>query len=189
MPHEFIGWWRERYGETAPLGYLLRGAEGQRWLRVHSLPGSKRYAETDAEWTELLTRSKAVAAEVLGIGEQAWLLVPRYLPESGADSGPLELDCFAKPLPLLARFESGSAEEAEVIGIFGLRVEWRSSDFDELLRAVADDRERATFVSCATGEVVAPYDGGVDLILTNQSRRDALRDRYRDWLSTHPQGL
>jgi hypothetical protein len=29
----------------------------------------------------------------------------------------------------------------------------------------------------------------IDVILSSSGERDALRDRYRDWLSTHPAGF
>ena len=31
--------------------------------------------------------------------------------------------------------------------------------------------------------IVAPYDGGIDFIIFNDVKRQALRDKYRDWLS------
>ena len=37
--------------------------------------------------------------------------------------------------------------------------------------------------------VYHPYDGGADVLTTLAPRRDALRARYRDWLSPHPGGL
>lgn len=32
-----------------PIGHHLRRAFAERWVRFHSLPGSKRYPESDAE--------------------------------------------------------------------------------------------------------------------------------------------
>ncbi|MHC5703306.1 DUF3885 domain-containing protein [Streptomyces tirandamycinicus] len=36
--------------------------------------------------------------------------------------------------------------------------------------------------------LVHPYDGGVDVIATSRSERDAFRARHPDWLSQHPGG-
>jgi hypothetical protein len=40
----------------------------------------------------------------------------------------------------------------------------------------------------ATG-LFAPYDGGVDMILENSEQRDEFKAKYKDWLSSYPQGL
>jgi hypothetical protein len=74
---DFAALWRGWFPDVPPVGHLLRDAYPERWLRVHSLPGSKRYAGTDAEWGELLRRMNAVATDVLGEGacalvEPAW---------------------------------------------------------------------------------------------------------------------
>jgi hypothetical protein len=37
--------------------------------------------------------------------------------------------------------------------------------------------------------VLHPYDGGMDVILESPGARDALRARFRDWLSKHSEGL
>jgi hypothetical protein len=37
-------WWNNHYPEAPPVGFLLRQVYSDRWLRIHSLPGSKRYA-------------------------------------------------------------------------------------------------------------------------------------------------
>ncbi|WP_420377890.1 DUF3885 domain-containing protein [Streptomyces filamentosus] len=34
-----------------------------------------------------------------------------------------------------------------------------------------------------------PYDGGADVFLATPEERDRTRDRYPDWLSSHPSGL
>ena len=44
-----------------------RGGTGQRWVRFHSLPGSKRYADDEEEYAELMCRHLAVLAELLSL--------------------------------------------------------------------------------------------------------------------------
>ena len=34
-----------------------------------------------------------------------------------------------------------------------------------------------------------PYDGGGDFILSSNSERNALKNKYKEWLSAHPEGL
>lgn len=37
--------------------------------------------------------------------------------------------------------------------------------------------------------IVAPYDGGVDIILDTTENRDKIKSRYQDWLSPREDGL
>lgn len=41
--------WTTYFSELAPVGHVLRKALPDRWLRVHSLPQSKRYPESDVD--------------------------------------------------------------------------------------------------------------------------------------------
>jgi len=58
--------WKAHLGDLAPVGHLMRVALPDRWLRIHSLPDSKRYAETADEYAELLRRHNEVVSEILG---------------------------------------------------------------------------------------------------------------------------
>ncbi len=48
---------------------------------------------------------------------------------------------------------------------------------------------RAMWVHSSTGEVFAPYDGGVDVVFSSVERRDLHRQRFSAWLSSRPDGL
>lgn len=66
---------------------------------------------------------------------------------------------------------------------------WVVGVADELIRAAALDRLHPVVVNLASGRAYAPYDGGADLFFMNEWERDAARQAYSDWLSTHPSGL
>ena len=51
--------WRTRWGEN-PVAYELRDRHADRWVRFHSLPQSKRYAETEDEYEIILDRHHQV---------------------------------------------------------------------------------------------------------------------------------
>jgi hypothetical protein len=55
---EFNADWHRLRAGLFPIGYLLRRDGATHWLRFHSLPASKRYAETPDEWQILLSRRK-----------------------------------------------------------------------------------------------------------------------------------
>src|SRR4051812_31653062 len=56
--------WTARWPEGPPVGWLLRGAVPERWVRFHSLPGSRRYAGSVAEEDEVLRRHLVVLKEL-----------------------------------------------------------------------------------------------------------------------------
>jgi hypothetical protein len=60
---------------------------------------------------------------------------------------------------------------------------WRSNSKNDILRAIADDEIRAMFICPSKNCIVAPYDGGVDIIVDSSKKRDELKVQYRDWLS------
>ncbi len=66
---------------------------------------------------------------------------------------------------------------------------WEIDKHNDLLRAIADDETRALFVSMEKNVLVAPYDGGIDLILKDSETRDNYKKKYKQWLSERDDGL
>ncbi len=182
--------WKTFYGSAPPVTHLLRDVILDRWLRIHSLPESKRYAETPDEYSILLLRHNTVATEVLGSQTPCLLLVGRYAEHS-------EVDIHSQILPQLqsvrfALFTSliDPTEPDLIINVWYALVVWSSNQFDNIIKAVADGNEaNILFVSLETGEAYAPYDGGADLFLISSERQSQLKQQFRQWLSKHPQGL
>jgi hypothetical protein len=89
--------WARVWGDCRPGSYELRGCLHDRWVRFHSLPGPKRYADDEAEYAEILRRHLAVLSELLSLdgGDQSCELVvvtaswsgPRPTPRA-AELGP-----------------------------------------------------------------------------------------------------
>lgn len=183
----FPDWWKDRFGDVLPLGYLLRQAFSERWFRIHSLPESRRYAEDDGERRILLDRQEKLASELLSPNTPCIAVVPHY-----------------DPLPLGSRHElaqfPGVAFSCQLRGkldpddshdVFFLVAEipWDFTAMKPALLAVADEDLRALWANRDTGEVFAPYAGGVDVILATFERRYALNMQYSHWLSPRADGL
>lgn len=169
--------WRSFYGERDPIAYLLRQNDTDFWLRVHSLPESKRYAQNEAETREILRRHHLLASEVLA-DDACILFFPSYASK--------------KFSALFRGFNSeifASYIEPEITLCAAL-TQWKTGAFDEILRCAANDEFRyISFLNTRSGEIFAPYDGGADLFLMSATRRDTLRARFHNWLSSHPQGV
>ncbi|WP_440357023.1 DUF3885 domain-containing protein [Melissospora conviva] len=69
------------------------------------------------------------------------------------------------------------------------RMAWSPGSLDALLRKVADDVIANVLIAdLGLRWLYHPYDGGMDVLMSSNAERDALRERHRYWLSTHPAG-
>ena len=66
---------------------------------------------------------------------------------------------------------------------------WRINSQNRLLKNIADDEFRAMFVCPKRNCIVSPYDGGMDIIVDTQEKRDKLKTKYKDWLSEREDGM
>lgn len=180
----FAPWWTERFGDVPPLGYVLRSTFPDRWVRFHSLPESKRYAETADAREGLLQRQYAVADCVLGAGVNCYIVVPTY---GDAELGSAD-DVTEFPSTKFV-CELRTEQDDALTSFFVAEADWDPAAVRKALIAIADDQLRALWVEVATGQVFAPYDGGVDCILASSGRRDSLKAKYAGWLSERADGL
>lgn len=172
--------WRSFYGEQVPIAYLLRQRNHRSWFRIHSLPDSKRYANDETETQEILRRHNLIADAVLGNHARCVLFFPAYALQK-FPSIFAEMDA-----ELFFHYEDEDAEITQ----FATQTWWQTQKFDAILRLVANDEVRyISWMNVQSGEIFAPYDGGADLFLNSQARRDEFRARYTDWLSKHPEGF
>lgn len=182
------GAWRRAFGNVAPVGHLCRIALADRWLRIHSLPGAKRYPEDPAEYAELLLRHNAVATSLLGSDADCILFFCDFPSEPATALLGLLPAASRVPyyLPELARLTN----EYEQLRIGATCVAWHSGSFDEILRARTDDRIGPTlFANLDRGTAFAPYDGGADLFFASREQVAESRVLWGSWLSPRNDGL
>jgi len=167
-------WWSEHFPDSPPVGFMLRQIYLERWLRIHSLPESKRYAETEDEYAELLLRHNIVATEALGEGSECYLIQGFWVePNSGQDGW---------IVTILGEEQDLRFEVIETI--------WSRNQHNALLREVADWKTaNVVFASRDSWRIYAPYDGGADLIFCNGQERNERKQKYQAWLSAYPEGL
>jgi hypothetical protein len=185
--------WDRWYPECEPVGHLLRQSFKRRWVRFHSLPGSKRYPEDDAEYVEVLRRHNAILGELARPGEAVVLLTTDYSdskePEATRSYPELAaLDPNAK----LWRTLDGEASGAG-IGYWHCSTSdhvWEPGTFDPIVRLVAEDVvANVLMVAADCSWVLHPYDGGMDVIAESEAFKEGLRGKYKGWLSARPDGL
>jgi hypothetical protein len=184
--------WRTAFAGGRPLAYLLRDPFKSRWVRFHSLPESKRYAENDREMAIILQRQNALAADLFGEGRGCFMIQSRR----ELEPGDYEYSDYDAPIREqgLSRtfdfFDDDEPEEGSSWAAYAGQVVWSHGVFDSLLKRIANEEVAfLMWMDPQAGSLFAPYDGGVDIFLPTPADRDALKDRHRAWLSVHPSGL
>lgn len=174
--------WNARWPQTPPIAFLLRGVHPDLWVRFHSLPGSKRYAETDAERRIVLARHHAVL-EALAPSSQCFVIATQFATDpSGTDSA-LVASTHWQTIDAGEHFE-------EPAQLYVTSLPYPSAELDDVLMACADWRLADVIVSPHDLRwLYHPYDGGADVIAPSTAERDQLKARFESWLSTHPAGL
>jgi len=173
--------WNSAWPQTPPIAFLLRTFHPERWIRFHSLPESKRYAETEAERAEILRRHHAVL-DALGPDSEYFVISTRFDSETPSDVTP--------PNGLHWQTIEPNDYFDEPTHLYVDSIDSRSAEFDELLRAAADWQIANIIIGPHDLRwLYHPYDGGADVIAPTTSRRDQLRANFKTWLSPHPEGL
>jgi len=157
------------------LGWKLRELKPELWFRIHSLPESKRYPESEAEENILLARHNEIARDVLG--QESELLLYWHWIESFQGIDGIKTMDYAEH-----DFEST---------LYSAKVErWEAGKFDKLILGVANDElSQIVFLNPENGSVYAPYDGGADIFIINQKHKNTLIARYFKWASELESGL
>ena len=63
---EFIDYWNKEYPGSYPINHELKWIYPDRWFRIHSLPDSKRYAESADEYKIILERQNQLINDLIG---------------------------------------------------------------------------------------------------------------------------
>lgn len=182
--------WRDSFGAFEPVGYVCRDRLRSRWLRIHSLPHSKRYPDTESEYEELLRRHNEAATTLLGTGEECVLFVASFLDAPGI-SDRTELSSLAGTAFVDVPDLSTAGETDDMtISFEAAVVSWKPDRFNDLIRAVADERAGPVlFANLGRHTAYAPYDGGADLFCDSQEAVVKMKVAWQDWLSARVDGL
>jgi hypothetical protein len=165
----------------------------ERWVRFHSLPNSKRYAESEEEYQEILRRDHAVLSNLSSLkgveGEEFVVVTYSWSDSPNPDSGGRGGAEHPKRGRHWMSLQVDPEEEDNWTHLFVSLSPWRNGELEPLFRRVADDEERVLIMPVDVRWLFAPYDGGVDVVVATSALRDQLRSAHSDWLSSHPLGL
>jgi hypothetical protein len=187
--------WNQKWSCSRPAADELKSLFRDRWVRFHSLPGSKRYADTEAEYEILLDRHHTVLLELAGPAYGTTDALILTMSWSSSDRPARRAQAVVVTAPNAkhwASFVSDDSDPESVIWwhAYLSRLPLADDGLDPLLRVVADDRTWGVVIAPDSLDwLYHPYDGGADVLLPSAARRDELAAAHRDWLSPHPAGL
>lgn len=177
--------WQGRWPGCPPVGHLLRGCFHDVWVRFHSLPESKRYAQDEAEYAVILERHNTVLDELF-TGAGVYVITSKWTSEPDV---PLHQPGEGYWQSLLLT-DDPAPEFRTYTHLFAAERSWQTACIDDLLRDVADDKVADVLITDTQMQRIHhPYDGGADVFLTTARERDQMRNRHATWLSSHPAGL
>jgi hypothetical protein len=180
-------YWKLTFKECPPINYLLKVYYKERWLRIHSLTDSKRYAATNAEWKILFHTQNSILEDAFEENETLYLFTGVYnnteflLPENNLNKNVAlnTYDFTALEKIDLYAMSKDYCEENTFFTPHFVSILFKKNNYNELLKVIANDEIRAFFLSTKTNTIVAPYDGGVDIIYKDTQTRDFYKNKYR----------
>ncbi|MGC4100206.1 DUF3885 domain-containing protein [Ferruginibacter sp.] len=193
---QFNIFWASNFADTIPIQHYFRHDYPDRWFRIHSLPGSKRYPDNKREWEILLGRQNEIITDLLGNHSTFVLVTGDSEQEGYTELHPIAaVDSIAKiPFVLideinLYKLNPTMYEPGHLYKPMISEQVWQPNNFDNILKDIANESLRAFFVSIDNNLIVAPYDGGMDLILKDTENRNFYREKYKHWLPQESDGL
>jgi hypothetical protein len=189
---EFKTFWNTEYPEALPINHELKWVYKDRWLRTHSLPESKRYADTDEEYQIIFDRQNEIINDLIGAGTEFIISFGLYKDDLSNDNyiGLKDFNDFEKVYTIdLHKLRPDDHEDETIFEIYIKSALWESESSNEILKAIADDEIRAMFICPSKHCIIAPYDGGVDIIVESIDKKDELKLKYINWLSEREDGM
>ena len=161
-------------------------------MRFHSLPESEQYAQSPADYREILRRHLALIAELCDLTSTSvehLLTVTQAFSETSA---PTERDrSLRRRAPASVYWKSliapwSDAEDPFWAHIYVGATTLGSPELRSLLFMVADEQTNEVII-CPPGAewLYHPYDGGGDVVAPDEATRDLLRAAHPDWLPKH----
>jgi hypothetical protein len=174
-------WLQPEYLDSFPLSFLMRERFPKYWLRIHSLPESKRYPEDEAEREIVLQRYASFGTALLGDQAPCLIVRARFATE--------DLDSKFRGSLSWSRLHK-IEEEDDFWCSWVAEISWRPETLRDLLIAIAEDRDsHVLFVSKLSDSIFAPYDGGADGFSFDSGLITRFKQEFQPWLSARADGL
>ena len=193
---QFNIFWTSNFADTIPIQHYFKHDYADRWFRIHSLPESKRYADSEQEWKTLLDRQNEIITDLFSDNTNLLLVTGDYNYNSASDIHITKEEPIFSSYSFtilenidLHRLSPDEYDEGQTFRPAFSETVWNLNRHNPLLKEIANDGVRAFFVSLDNKVIIAPYDGGIDIILKDTTTRDIYKQKYKDWLSEREDGF
>lgn len=190
--------WNMIFPHKLPIKYLFKYYFSENWLRIYSLPQAKRYAENPIELQQLLQHQNQIFSDCFDSEMIIHIVSGCYshgeIKSSDHSQNPLSRYDFEIGTPIHLHsadpfyFDDGENNDRYFTPHFVQSI-WKQNLHNDLLIKIADDETDAFFISFEKNIIIAPYDGGIDLITSDVKLINRLRQRYASYLSSREDGL
>lgn len=198
---KFQNIWTHYYGDCVPLTNVFKYNLQNKWLRFHSLTNGKRYAQNNDELSEIIKKNHYLMKDIIGDSRKAFVVfaTPNYDPSLSESNLGCELNQTQKGYVEICNkiIEKFNLENEFTINFDGMSfsinsalVELDKFSFEDIFSQIANDEVDYLFImNPKNGDIFAPYDGGVDLIIRDETKKANLREKHKNWLSNREDGF
>jgi hypothetical protein len=151
---QFKDFWTSTYPDTILFQNLFRHEFADRWFRIHSLPNSKRYAETKTEWDILLDRQNKIISDLLNENSNFILVTGVHTSEGYIELHPIDKVNSIREIPFVSldpidlnEINPDEYDRGQFYTPMFSVQNWQSQKFDNLLKDIAEDNLSAFFIS------------------------------------------
>jgi len=183
----FREFWNENYGNLSPVGWNLKRDLENLHARFHALPKSKRYPDNESERQIIIERAHILFNEIIPKNNSFWLISNRPKSQVGIIDFGSEDRFTIENYNLQKNYEWVDLEESIEDQIpwetFTRYYDELNDNYNDIFLKIADEEDWGTlFINNQSKDILAPYDGGFDLIINDNQKRSALINRYASWL-------
>lgn len=189
------------HGECVPIPFVFKYELKSKWVRFHSLMHNKRYAQNLKELSEIVRKNHYLMKEIIGDYNNAFVVLatPNYEIRPKGFNFNNDLNETQKSYTeicnkIIEKFSL--CNEFKIVfdempySINSALIKLDRFSFDEVFVQIANDEVDHFFImNPVNGDIFAPYDGGVDLIISDEIKRANLFEKHKDWLSSRDDGL
>ena len=190
--------WNKFFPNKVPISYLFKYYFPNNWIRLHSLPNSKRYADNAVETDLLLRRQNQIISDCLTSE------TPVFIVSGNSFIGDSSIPNYDQVSILQYDFISGSRinlheidpeyfDDGENNDLYFTpaftEIVWEQNLHNDLLLKIANDETHAFLISFEKKIIVAPYDGGLDIIIDDFNLKNQMKQKYHEMLSTRDDQL
>ncbi|MEV7606074.1 hypothetical protein AB0N65_11600 [Paenarthrobacter sp. NPDC089322] len=183
---ELTNQWESAWPGCEPSGSSLRDNKPGLWVRMHSLPQDKRYADDSEERREVLHRHQTLLNDLLAISSSTRIRVIGQDYDTNDNYSGWTKKHMPGSWPWRVHFDTDLHDDVSGGRVPGTYF-WVSpydtvGQLTGLLEQAAEDVAKFIVTDLSMTWVYAPYDGGADIIAPTPEAREALETAHSEWL-------